>query len=101
VVFVGFAAQGTLARQIVDGSRTIRIFGEDIQVNADIFTINGFSAHADQRELLYWASKAGRPKTIFLVHGDHEKGMSVMQKEFEAKGLNVQCPKLHSAVNLE
>ena len=101
VIFVGFAAQGTLARQIVDGSKHVRIFGEDIQVKAEIYTINGFSAHADQRELLYWASKVGKPKTIFLVHGDYEKGMSVMQKELEAKGLKVQCPKLHSAVDLE
>ena len=101
VVFVGFAAQGTLARKIVDGAKHIRISGEDIQVKADIYTINGFSAHADQRELLYWASKADKPKTIFLVHGDYEKGMSVMQKELEAKGLKVQCPKLHSAVDLE
>jgi metallo-beta-lactamase family protein len=101
VVFVGFAAKGTLARQIVDGEKHIRISGEHIQVKAEIYTINGFSAHADQRELLYWASKAGKPKTIFLVHGDHEKGMSIMQKELEAKGLKVQCPKLHSAIDLE
>ena len=101
VVFVGFAAQGTLARQIVDGAKHIRISGEDIKVNADIYTINGFSAHADQRELLYWASKAGNPETIFLVHGDYEKGMSSMQTELEKKGLTVQCPTLHSAVDLE
>jgi metallo-beta-lactamase family protein len=101
VVFVGFAAQGTLARQIVDGAKHIRISGEDIQVKADIYTINGFSAHADQRELLYWASKAGKPETIFLVHGDYEKGMSSMQAELAKKGLTVQCPTLHSAVDLE
>jgi metallo-beta-lactamase family protein len=101
VAFVGFAAQGTLARQIVDGAKHIRISGEDIQVKADIYTINGFSAHADQRELLYWASKAGNPETIFLVHGDYEKGMSSMQTELEKKGLTVQCPTLHSAVDLE
>ena len=100
VVFVGFAAQGTLARKIVDGAKHIRIFEEDIQVKAEIYTINGFSAHADQRELLYWASKAGKPKTIFLVHGDYEKGMSGLQKELEKKGLSVQCPELHSVIDL-
>ena len=101
VIFVGFAAEGTLARQIVDGAKQVRIYGEDIQVKADIYTINGFSAHADQRELLYWASRAGKPKKIFLVHGDYDRGMSQMQKELEKKGLSVHCPTLHSAFDLE
>ena len=101
VVFVGFAAQGTLARQIVDGAKHVRIYGEDIQIKAEIYTINGFSAHADQRELLYWVSKAGKPRTVFLVHGDYEKGMSGMQAELERKGLAVQCPSLHTTVDLD
>ncbi|PUB16184.1 MBL fold metallo-hydrolase RNA specificity domain-containing protein [Yoonia sediminilitoris] len=100
VIFVGFAAKGTLARQIVDGAKHIRIFGEDIQVKAEIHTINGFSAHADQRELFYWVSKTGKPKKIFLVHGDYDKGMTTMQKELEKKGLRVECPTLHAAVDL-
>jgi metallo-beta-lactamase family protein len=101
IVFVGFAAEGTLARQIVDGAKHIKISGEDIQVKADIHTINGFSAHADQRELLYWVSHTGRPKTVFLVHGDFDRGMSDMKAELEKKGLTVECPTLHSAVELE
>lgn len=100
VVFVGFAAQGTLARKIVDGAKQIRLYGEDVQVKSDIHTINGFSAHADQSELLDWVSSTGRPKTIFLVHGDHKKGMSTMQTELEKRGLPVKCPTLHSAVML-
>ena len=101
IVFVGFAAEGTLARQIVDGAKHIKIAGEDIQVKASIHTINGFSAHADQRELLYWVSHTGRPKTVFLVHGDFDRGMSDMKAELEKKGLNVECPTLHSAVELD
>jgi metallo-beta-lactamase family protein len=101
VIFVGFAAQGTLARKIVDGAKRIQIYGEEIEVKADIHTINGFSAHADQRELLYWVSHAGKPKTIFLVHGDYDRGMSNMKKELEKKGLTVECPTLHSEVDLE
>jgi metallo-beta-lactamase family protein len=101
IVFVGFAAEGTLARQIVDGAKHIKLSGEDIQVKAAIHTINGFSAHADQRELLYWASHTRQPKTIFLVHGDYDRGMSAMKTELEKKGLNVECPALHSAVELE
>jgi metallo-beta-lactamase family protein len=69
VVFVGFAAQGTLARQIIDGARSIRLFGEEIDVNANIYTINGFSAHADRNELLAWQKKTQAEHTI-LVHGE-------------------------------
>ena len=95
------AAEETLARQIVDGAKHIKISGEDIQVKASIHTINGFSAHADQRELLYWVSHTGRPKTVFLVHGDFDRGMFDMKAELEKKGLNVECPTLHSAVELD
>jgi metallo-beta-lactamase family protein len=69
VIFVGFAARGTLARQIIDGVREVTIFGEEIPVRAKIHTINGFSAHADQAELLAWHEQA-RPKHTFLVHGE-------------------------------
>jgi len=72
IVFVGFAAIGTLARRIVDGAKQIRIFGEEIPVRAQIYTINGFSAHADQAELLNWHKQIGTPAQTFLVHGDED-----------------------------
>lgn len=69
IVFVGYAAEETLARRIVDGAKTVRIFGEEIPVRARIHTIGGFSAHADQPELLAWQRRAA-PATTILVHGD-------------------------------
>jgi len=72
VVFVGFAAIGTLARRIVDGAKQVRIFGEEIPVRARVHTINGFSAHADQAELLAWHKSIGTPAQTFLVHGDED-----------------------------
>ena len=72
VIFVGFAAKGTLARRIIDGEQQVHIYGEDIPVRAKIFTINGFSAHADQAELLSWHQQIGTPERTFLVHGDEE-----------------------------
>ncbi|NVK40868.1 MAG: MBL fold metallo-hydrolase [Oceanospirillaceae bacterium] len=72
VVFVGYSARGTLARQIIDGARTVRIFGESIPVRASVHTINGFSAHADQAELLEWHRRIGEPGRTFLVHGDED-----------------------------
>ena len=69
VIFVGFAGEGTLARQIIDGARTVNLFGDEIRVRAKIHTINGFSAHADQAELLAWHAKTGVKRT-FLTHGE-------------------------------
>ncbi|MGD9020321.1 MAG: MBL fold metallo-hydrolase [Lysobacterales bacterium] len=72
VIFVGFAARGTLARQIIDGAERVHIYGEEIRVAAKIHTINGFSAHADQAELSSWHSQTGSPERTFLVHGDED-----------------------------
>ncbi len=70
VVFVGFAAQGTLARRIIDGAERVSIFGEDVPVRAHVHTINGFSAHADQAELLAWHARVGGRERTILVHGE-------------------------------
>ena len=69
IVFVGYAGAGTLARQIIDGAKTVSIFGEDVPVKAKIYTVNGFSAHAGQSELLGWHKASGAKRT-FLVHGE-------------------------------
>lgn len=71
IIFVGYAAAGTLARRIIDGAKYVNLFGEDIQVHAKIHTINGFSAHADRDELLAW-HRTIKPSTTFLVHGDEQ-----------------------------
>ena len=70
IVFVGYAAQGTPARRIIDGARSIRMFGEELPVRAAVHTINGFSAHADQAELLAWHAKVGGQERTVLVHGE-------------------------------
>ena len=72
VIFVGFAARGTLARRIVDGAKTVSIFGEEIAVNAQIYTIGGFSAHAGQGALLAWHQSIKKPQVTYLVHGEVE-----------------------------
>lgn len=69
IVFVGYAAVGTLARVIIDGAKQVNILGENISVQARIYTINGFSGHADQAELLAWQKQTGANRT-FLVHGE-------------------------------
>jgi len=71
VVFVGFAARGTLARRIIDGAQEVSILGTRLPVRARIHTINGFSAHADQAELLAWHAQTGAA-TTYLVHGEED-----------------------------
>jgi len=73
LVFVGFQPKGTLGRKIVDGADSIHLFGEEIKVRAKVHTINGFSSHAGQQELLNWLYNVRNPERIFLVHGEPEK----------------------------
>lgn len=71
IVFVGYQALGTPGRKLVDGAKTLRLFGEELVVAARIFTINGFSAHAGQSQLLEWIGGMARPgMNIALVHGE-------------------------------
>lgn len=71
IVFVGYQAQGTPGRRIIDGADKIRIFNEDIAVKAKIWTIGGFSAHAGQSQLLEWLGHfQNKHLPVFLVHGE-------------------------------
>jgi metallo-beta-lactamase family protein len=97
VIFVGFAAAGTLARRIIDGARSVRIFGEDVAVRAHVHTINGFSAHADQRELVAWHSRIGAKKATFLVHGE---ALAMGELRSRLKGERIEMPALHQTFEL-
>jgi metallo-beta-lactamase family protein len=96
VVFVGYQAEGTLGREIVDRHKTVRIMGEDVAVRARVHTINGFSAHADQAELLAWHRQTAAPRT-FLTHGEE----GTMGK-FAGKltGTKVEMPALNQSFEL-
>ncbi|NPA88424.1 MBL fold metallo-hydrolase RNA specificity domain-containing protein [Caminibacter pacificus] len=88
VLFVGYQAKGTMGRDIVDGAKFIKIFHEEIIVRAKIHTINGFSAHADQKELLEWMNEFDNLDRIFLIHGEYEKQVvfkSVIRNFFNKK----------------
>jgi len=71
IVFVGYQAEGTLGRSILNGDKDVSIFGEKIHVNAEIYNLEGFSGHADRDDLLEWLSSFMEPpKKVFLVHGE-------------------------------
>jgi metallo-beta-lactamase family protein len=101
VIFVGYAAEGTLAREIIDGATTVDIFGEPVQVKARIYTVNGFSAHADRDELLAWHAATERPRMTYLVHGDPDHGMKAMAAVLAQRGCSTMQPALHQAVVLD
>lgn len=88
VVFVGYQAEGTLGRSIVDGAHKVKIFGEEIAVNAKIYNFEGLSGHADRMGLLDWLqSFKSKPEKIFLVHGDKEARES-FNELLHSKGYN-------------
>lgn len=97
IIFVGYAARGTLARRIVDGAKSVTIYGDDYPVRAQIHTIGGFSAHAGQSELLAWHKHTGNPETTFLVHGEKD---SMATFGHLLKNTRVEMPELHQAFEL-
>ena len=93
ILFVGYQAPGTLGRNIVDGAKKVKIFGEEIAVNARIEYIEGYSGHADQEWLLNFVySFINKPKHIFLVHGEPEGQIELKQKIIENTKIPVTIP---------
>lgn len=88
IVFVGFAAAGTLARHIIDGAHRVRVLGDDMSVRARIYTINGFSAHADQSELINWHNRISGRQVTFLVHGE-TSAMNELAPKLDAPRLEI------------
>ena len=102
ILFVGYQAPGTLGRKIVDGEKQVRIFGEEINVNARVEYIEGYSGHADQEWLLNFIySFYTKPKHIFLVHGE-ETGQEVLkEKIIENTGIGVSIPDFGETYTLD
>lgn len=93
ILFVGYQAPGTLGRKIVEGAKKVKIFGEEIAVNARIEYIEGYSGHADQEWLLNFVySFIDKPKHIFLVHGEPEGQIVLKEKIMETTSIPVTIP---------
>jgi metallo-beta-lactamase family protein len=100
VVFVGYASPNTLARLVIDGAPSVRLFDEQVPVRAQVHTINGFSAHAGRTELLAWLARCGHPRCVFLVHGDAGRGMRVFREALQDAGVPCQIPAPDSGIAL-
>lgn len=102
VLFVGYQAEGTLGRRLKDGTKKVRVFGEEIAVRARIAAIEGFSAHADRSELLSWIDKfIQKPKQVILVHGEEEVLMNFSADIEREMGLSTYIPNYLEAIELK
>jgi metallo-beta-lactamase family protein len=101
VIFVGFQAVGTLGRRIVEGAKTVRIFGEEIAVNATIYTIGGLSAHADRDGLLDWLGKfKKKPRRVFVMHGEEQTALDFARTIQDRLQLDAYAPDIMEEIQV-
>ena len=103
ILFVGYQAPGTLGRTIVDGAKKVKLFGEEIAINARIEYIEGYSGHADQEWLLnfVYSFTNKQPKHIFLVHGEEDAQKELKEKIEETANINVTIPSYGETYDLD
>lgn len=102
ILFVGYQAPGTLGRKLVDGEKKVKIFGEEIAVNARVEYIEGYSGHADQEWLMNFVySFTNPPKHIFLVHGEPEGQVVLKQKLEENTEIPITIPDFGETYELD
>jgi metallo-beta-lactamase family protein len=101
VVFVGYQAEGTRGRRILDGEGEVKIFGEMVPVRAQVRDIPSLSAHADADELTIWASQAASaPRTVFVTHGEPEASRALADRFTGRLGWQCVLPSLEERVTL-
>lgn len=100
LVFIGYQAQGTLGRKIVDGADRVRLFQETIQVAARVHTVGGLSAHGDQTDLLDWYGAFGNRPPVSLVHGEPQSSSALAAALEERYGVQAHIAKLGDTVPL-
>ncbi|NLK43572.1 MAG: MBL fold metallo-hydrolase [Tissierellia bacterium] len=101
LVFVGYQAEGTLGRILLDGKKQVKILGEEINVKAEIYDLEGFSGHADQPTLLNWIGRfRKKPKKIFIVHGEEEPATVLSEEINRLYGIETIIPNLGDSFNI-
>jgi metallo-beta-lactamase family protein len=95
ILFVGYQAENTLGRKILEGQPVVPIFGDEYEVKAKVIDIDGYSAHADRNGLLAWlkaAQERGNPRQLFLVHGELDSANALAQAAHEQGIPEVHVP---------
>ena len=99
IVFVGFQAVGSLGRMLLEGAKSVKLFGEEIAVRAEIENFKGLSSHADRDHLLEWARSFDNPAHFFVVHGDREVA-PYFADSLERLGLSAHAPQYTEVYDL-
>ncbi len=93
IVFVGYQAEGTLGRRLIEGAKQVKVYGTDVSVKAQIHTLGGFSAHADQDGLFAWVKNIKNPKLkVFVVHGEEQSAKTFAEKLHAELGVTTHVP---------
>jgi len=93
IVFVGYQAEGTLGRKIVEGAKIVKVLGEEIYIKAEIYNLEGFSGHADKDALMKWLRGfKEKPKKVFIVHGEEQSKEDFAEQARKELGLNCVVP---------
>jgi metallo-beta-lactamase family protein len=94
IIFVGYQAEGTLGRRIIDGAKQVKIYGDDVAVRAKIHTLGGFSAHADRDGLLEWMSTIkNKSLKVFVVHGEEQATITFAESVRGRFGFQTYVPR--------
>ena len=101
ILFIGYQAEGTRGRAILEGAKSVKIHGQQVAVKAVIENITGFSAHADYQEMLAWLNGfIQKPRTTFVVHGEVEASQAMAEK-LQAAGFKPHIPEYLEEVELD
>lgn len=100
IVLSGFQAGGTRGAALVSGKRTLRIFGEDIPIRAEVVQLEGLSGHADADEMLQWMGKARPPKMTYVTHGEPDAADALRFRIDHELGWNVRVPEHLERISL-
>jgi metallo-beta-lactamase family protein len=98
MIFIGFQAQGTLGRLLADGLKDVKIFGDEIKVRPRIETLGGFSAHAEQSELISWVENFQPTPPVLLIHGEAQALEGLSQKLWTDKSIRSEIPARGSCI---
>ncbi len=99
LVIVGYQADGSVGRRILNGAKMVKIFGEKVAVRARVFTIGGFSAHADQKDLLHWLSHFRNPRMkVVVIHGERQVAHAFAKQVLEQFGFPVKVPEIGEVI---
>ncbi len=101
VLFVGYQAEGTLGRIITQGARKVKLYGEEIVIRAQIHTLSGFSAHADQAGIMDWiGAMKKKPRHVYVTHGEPEASKVLAAKIYRELGLEAWVPFVGDTITL-